>query len=45
VVAAALVTNRASTRVMEKAGLSRVRQFAIPGFADPLVTYARCRDG
>jgi RimJ/RimL family protein N-acetyltransferase len=45
VVAAALVTNRASTRVMEKAGLRYVRDFAIPGFADPSVMYAACRDG
>jgi RimJ/RimL family protein N-acetyltransferase len=45
VVAAALVANRGSTRVMEKAGLTRVREFAAPGLADPLVTYARSRDG
>jgi RimJ/RimL family protein N-acetyltransferase len=44
VVAAALVPNRGSTRVMEKAGLSRVREFTIPGFADPMVMYALCRD-
>src|SRR5262249_12726602 len=34
VVAAALVTNRASWRVMEKLGMARVREFAIPGFDD-----------
>lgn len=45
VVAAALVPNRASTRVMEKCGLSRVREFAIPGFDVPSVMYAACRDG
>lgn len=45
VVAAALVTNRGSTRVMEKVGMARVREFAIPGFADPSVMYALCRDG
>lgn len=45
VVAAALVPNRASTRVMEKLGLARVREFPVPGFADPLVTYAVCREG
>lgn len=45
VVAAALVTNAASWRVMEKVGLSRVREFAVPGFADPGVVYAACRDG
>ena len=43
VVAAALVTNRASWRVMEKVGLARVRDFAIPGFADPCVAYAVAR--
>jgi RimJ/RimL family protein N-acetyltransferase len=45
VVAAALVTNRASTRVMEKVGMSRVREFAIPGFDDPSVAYALCPEG
>jgi RimJ/RimL family protein N-acetyltransferase len=45
VVAAALVPNRASTRVMEKCGLVRVREFALPGFDDPSVVYARCKDG
>lgn len=45
VVAAALVTNRASTRVMEKCGLVRVREFVLPGFDDPSVVYARCRAG
>jgi RimJ/RimL family protein N-acetyltransferase len=45
VVAAALVTNRASWRVMEKVGMTHVRDFAIPGFADLSVMYAICRDG
>jgi RimJ/RimL family protein N-acetyltransferase len=45
VVAAALVPNRGSTRVMEKAGLSRIREFTIPGFTDPLVMYALCKGG
>ena len=48
VVAAALVPNRASWRVMEKIGMSRVREFALPadaGFTDPMVTYALCREG
>jgi len=43
VVSCALVPNRASTRVMEKVGLTRVRELAIPGFADPCVMYALCR--
>jgi ribosomal-protein-alanine N-acetyltransferase len=45
VVAAALVANHASTRVMEKLGLSRIREFAIPGYDDASVMYAVCRDG
>ncbi len=45
VVSAALVPNRGSTRVMEKAGLSFVREFRIPGFDDPLAMFATCRDG
>lgn len=45
VVAAALVTNRASWRVMEKIGMARVREFAIPGFDDRCVMYAVCRVG
>jgi len=45
IVAAALVPNRASTRVMEKIGMKRVREFAVPDFNDPLVTCAMCRDG
>jgi RimJ/RimL family protein N-acetyltransferase len=45
VVAAALVTNRASWRVMEKIGMTRVRDFTIAGFDDPLVMYAICRAG
>jgi RimJ/RimL family protein N-acetyltransferase len=45
IVAAALVPNRASTRVMEKCGLVWVRHFTLPGFADPLAVYARCKGG
>jgi RimJ/RimL family protein N-acetyltransferase len=45
VVACALVPNRASTRVMEKVGMSRVREFALPDFTDPCVMYAVCREG
>jgi [ribosomal protein S5]-alanine N-acetyltransferase len=45
VVACALVPNRASTRVMEKVGMSRVREFALPGFTEPIVMYAVCREG
>lgn len=45
VVAAALVANRGSTRVMEKAGLSRLREFTAPDIAEPLVTYALCKGG
>jgi [ribosomal protein S5]-alanine N-acetyltransferase len=40
IVAVALVENRASTRVMEKAGLKRVREYPLPGFTVPAVTYA-----
>ena len=40
VVAAALVGNRASTRVMEKAGLRRAAEFRIPGYDEPAVKYA-----
>jgi RimJ/RimL family protein N-acetyltransferase len=43
VVATALVGNVASTRVMEKAGLQRVGQFAMPGFDQPGVKYSLCR--
>ena len=48
VVAAALVPNRGSWRVMEKVGMRRVREFALPaeaGFTDPMVAYAICREG
>ena len=45
VVAAALVTNRGSWRVMEKVGMKRVREFPIAGYDDPLVTYALARAG
>jgi [ribosomal protein S5]-alanine N-acetyltransferase len=44
VVATALAPNRASTRVMEKVGMSRVREFTIPGFDYPAVIYAVSRD-
>jgi RimJ/RimL family protein N-acetyltransferase len=39
------VPNVGSWRVMEKCGMTRVRTFPIPGFTDPLVTYARYREG
>jgi [ribosomal protein S5]-alanine N-acetyltransferase len=45
VVSCALVGNRASTRVMEKVGMSRVREFMLPGFTEPSVMYALCREG
>jgi [ribosomal protein S5]-alanine N-acetyltransferase len=45
VVACELVPNRASTRVMEKVGMSRVREFALLGFTEPIVMYAVCREG
>lgn len=45
VVAAALVPNRGSTRVMEKVGMTRVREFPVPDFEEHLVTYALDRDG
>jgi RimJ/RimL family protein N-acetyltransferase len=38
------VPNRASTRVMEKIGMKRVREFVIAGLDHPLVTYAIDRD-
>ena len=44
VVATALVANRASTRVLEKAGLKRSEQFALPGYEQPAVLYTRCKD-
>jgi RimJ/RimL family protein N-acetyltransferase len=40
VVATALVANVASTRVMEKVGMTRDREVALPGFDEPAVTYA-----
>lgn len=42
VVAAALVPNRGSTRVMQKAGLAFVREFTTPDLADPHAVYALC---
>jgi RimJ/RimL family protein N-acetyltransferase len=40
VVAVALAANRASWRVMQKVGMAYVRDFAVPGFDDPLVMYS-----
>lgn len=45
VVACALVTNRGSTRVMEKVGMTLIRDFSLADYADPIVMYAICRDG
>ena len=44
VVAAALAENRASTRVMEKAGLRYAGEFRLPGFDSPAVKYALNRE-
>jgi RimJ/RimL family protein N-acetyltransferase len=44
VVSSALVPNRASTCVMEKAGLRRLGEFTIPGFDVPAVKYALTRE-
>jgi RimJ/RimL family protein N-acetyltransferase len=44
VVAMALLTNRASVRVMEKAGMKFVCQFAVPGFDQPGVKYALTKE-
>lgn len=44
VVACALATNRASLRVLEKAGLRRHHAFGLPGFPDPAVMYALTAD-
>jgi len=44
VVATALVTHRASIRVMEKAGLRKVSEFAIAGHAEPATMYRMRRD-
>jgi RimJ/RimL family protein N-acetyltransferase len=43
IVGAALATNRASTRVMEKIGMSPTGKFQVPGFADPCLIYSRDR--
>ncbi|MFO0848175.1 MAG: GNAT family N-acetyltransferase [Gemmataceae bacterium] len=43
VVACAIEANRASTRVMEKLGLTRQRTFPVPGFDSPGVVYTRSR--
>jgi hypothetical protein len=45
IVAVALMPSRGSTRVMEKVGMIRNREFAIPGYDSPFVTYALDRDG
>jgi [ribosomal protein S5]-alanine N-acetyltransferase len=45
VVSYALIPNRGSTRVMEKAGLSRIREFTLTGYTDPGVVYAVGREG
>jgi RimJ/RimL family protein N-acetyltransferase len=45
VVACALVTNVASCRVLEKAGLRPLREFPIPGYDAPDRVYAVCRAG
>jgi RimJ/RimL family protein N-acetyltransferase len=44
VVSSALRDNRASTRVMEKCGLTFVREFTIAGFDGPAVAYRRPRE-
>jgi RimJ/RimL family protein N-acetyltransferase len=43
IVAAALLPNVGSWRVMENCGMTRVRTVSIPGFAEPLVIYSRKR--
>lgn len=43
VVACAIEANRASTRVMEKLGLTRQGAFAVPGFDSPGVVYRLSR--
>lgn len=40
-VAVALVANQASTRVMEKIGMKPEAEFALPGYTEPAVKYAR----
>jgi RimJ/RimL family protein N-acetyltransferase len=40
VVGTALAGNAASRRVLEKAGLRQVGEYALPGFDEPAVTYA-----
>ena len=40
IVAVALVANRASCRVLEKAGLRMVAEFPLPGFDIPAAKYA-----
>jgi RimJ/RimL family protein N-acetyltransferase len=44
VVAAALVTNGASLRVLEKVGLRQVGRFAVPGFEHPAATFALTKE-
>ena len=43
VVAVALVANKASCRVLEKAGLRRGPEFALPGFDSPAARYGLTR--
>lgn len=45
IVAAALVTNLASCRVLGKVGLRRAAEFPIPGFDAPLATFSLPRPG
>lgn len=45
VVSSTLVTNRRSWRVMEKVGMTRIREFIIPVCDDPAVMYAICKNG
>jgi RimJ/RimL family protein N-acetyltransferase len=45
VVATALLPNRGSWRVMQKIGMTHVRDFAVAGYDDPFVMYAICRAG
>jgi len=44
VVAAALETNAASVRVLEKSGLRRAGEFRVPHFEEPVLTLALARD-
>lgn len=44
IVSSALLSNVASWRVMEKVGMKRVRQFPLPGYDSPDVTYRLTRE-